>query len=409
MSSSSSRAPRAAVVGGGLAGLAAAMYLARAGHPVRLYDKARDLGGRARTRQIAGFRFNLGPHALYAGGAARAVLDELGVRWTGSKVGGGGAIAVRDGRVHTMPVGMVSLLTTGLLGLGGKLEAARVLARLGAVDTEALAGTTLSAWLDGAVRDPTVRQLLEALARIATYSNAPDRVDAGKVVRQMQMAMRGSVYYLDGGWQSLVDDAQRLAEAEGVVIETGRRIDTLAELDADAVVIAADPTTASALVGRDLAPGPAVHAACLDIALDGLPRPRTWFAAGLDAPTYLSVHTRFANLAPEGGAVIHAAKYLAPDSDSRGAREELEALVELAQPGWRGRTVHARFLPDMIVSHAMPAAGPRAAVEQGGGVFVAGDWVGDEGLLSDAALASARRAAELASAHLSTAAEVAAA
>src|SRR6187401_1693422 len=53
------------VVGGGLAGLAVALYLARAGLRVTLHEKSGHCGGRARTRTIDRFHFNLGPHALY--------------------------------------------------------------------------------------------------------------------------------------------------------------------------------------------------------------------------------------------------------------------------------------------------------------------------------------------------------
>ena len=57
------------VVGGGLAGLAASIYLARGGRTVTLFDKRRALGGRAITNLRQGYRFNLGAHAFYRGGA----------------------------------------------------------------------------------------------------------------------------------------------------------------------------------------------------------------------------------------------------------------------------------------------------------------------------------------------------
>jgi NADPH-dependent 2,4-dienoyl-CoA reductase/sulfur reductase-like enzyme len=54
------------IVGGGLAGLTAAVTLARTGRRVTLLEKSEHLGGRAITEQKQGFAFNLGPHALYA-------------------------------------------------------------------------------------------------------------------------------------------------------------------------------------------------------------------------------------------------------------------------------------------------------------------------------------------------------
>lgn len=62
------------VVGGGLAGLAAAAYLARAGRSVTLFEQAAAVGGRARTRKQGAFSLNQGAHALYLGGPAEQVL-----------------------------------------------------------------------------------------------------------------------------------------------------------------------------------------------------------------------------------------------------------------------------------------------------------------------------------------------
>ena len=70
-----------AVVGGGMAGLTAACFLARAGAEVTLFEKAPALGGRAVTRESEGFLFNRGIHALYTGGAASRIFEELGVRY----------------------------------------------------------------------------------------------------------------------------------------------------------------------------------------------------------------------------------------------------------------------------------------------------------------------------------------
>src|SRR5262250_2274614 len=75
----------AAVIGGGLGGLAAAAYLARGGRSVVLYEKASALGGRAMTTTAGEFRFNLGPHALYSASHGIAVLRELGVAFHGSQ------------------------------------------------------------------------------------------------------------------------------------------------------------------------------------------------------------------------------------------------------------------------------------------------------------------------------------
>ncbi|HET9317418.1 MAG TPA: NAD(P)/FAD-dependent oxidoreductase, partial [Vicinamibacteria bacterium] len=77
-----------------------------------------------------------------------------------------------------------------------------------------------------------------------------------------------------------------------------------------------------------------------------------------------------------------------------------EALVDRAQPGWRDEVVERRFVPDLVVTNALVlaredglAGRPGVVVPERPGFFVAGDWVGPEGQLADASLASARAAA----------------
>jgi phytoene dehydrogenase-like protein len=78
---------------------------------------------------------------------------------------------------------------------------------------------------------------------------------------------------------------------------------------------------------------------------------------------------------------------------------ELERLLDLTQPGWRDEVVTRRFLPELTVSGALPSVrweqseGPRGpAVPGTDGLFVAGDWVGPDGMLADRAIQSGKRA-----------------
>src|SRR5215472_3425545 len=72
-------ADQVVIAGAGLAGLTAAATAARAGARVLILDE-KSPGGRARTDEMDGFRFNRGPHAIYTGGGGRKVMNRLGVR-----------------------------------------------------------------------------------------------------------------------------------------------------------------------------------------------------------------------------------------------------------------------------------------------------------------------------------------
>jgi phytoene dehydrogenase-like protein len=412
------------VVGGGLAGLCAAAYLARAGRPVHVFEKAQEIGGRARTLRKNEYSFNQGPHALHRAGKGMEVLRELGIEPAGRSPSASGAYAVAGGVLHTLPVGLLSLLTTGLFRLPAKLEAARLLATIRRIDAEPLQATPLSEWLARSVKHGELRALIAALCRLATYAEDPERQSAGAALAQLQSALAANVLYLDGGWQVLVDALRQAALEAGARVSTGRRVASVeiegravagvrfedgGRIPCAAVIIAAGPEAAA-----DLVPGAAgeplrawaqsavpVRAACLDVALSALPRPRGLFALGIDRPLYLSVHSASARLAPEGGHLVQLAKYLgAEGSDPAADEAELEGLLDLVQPGWREAVVHRRFLPQMVVSNALVTAEgggiagrPGPALPGVSSLFVAGDWVGPDGMLADAALASARQAA----------------
>lgn len=410
------------VIGGGLAGLAAAAYLGRAGRRVTVVEKASAPGGRAITQKKARFSFNLGAHAVYRGGAAWRVLDELGVPRKGGFPAPTGSYAVTNDRLHTLPTGLVSLLTTGLLPLAGKMELGRILASLGSIDAAAHRAATASAWLTANVRSPEARGLIEALFRVSTYAADLEQLSAEVALGQLQIALKMSVLYLDGGWQTMVDALRSIATSAGATIVTDARAEAIdieagaargvriaggTRIAAGAVVIAASPAAASALapkseeLARWAEQAIPVKAATLDIALSKLPNPRASFGLGVDRPLYLSVHSATAALAPEGGALIHVMEYLTPDR--KGDEALLEGLLDRLQPGWRDVVVERRFLPSLTVSNALvTAAGgglagrPGPEVPSISGLYVAGDWVGNEGSLADASLASAKRAAELA-------------
>lgn len=418
---------RVVVVGGGLAGLAAATCAARAGARVTLLEAVGHLGGRARTRREAGLPFNMGPHALYAAGAGMGVLRELGVDPDGWTPPLAGSLARDGGRLHPLPVGFVSLLTTGLLGAGEKLALGRLLAGFARRDTAADRGRPLDAVLEAEMPHPRVRALLRALVRLSTYAHAPDRLCAGAAFAQLQLAQSSGVRYLRGGWQPMVDALAGAAREAGVELRAGARVRAVEHegavralrlagderVPASRVVLALGPAEASALVDAGAHPGLREHAeravparaACLDLGLDRLPDPRRRFALGVDEPTYFSVHSPEEVVAAGQPVVVHVARYLAPGEKPERTRleEEFDTLLDGLQPGWRERVVARRLLVDARVSHGIPTAergglagrpGPR--VDGIRGLLRAGDWVGPEGLIADAALASGRAAGWLA-------------
>jgi len=210
------------IVGGGLAGLSAAVILARAGRTVTIFERRRYLGGRAVTHLRHGYRFNLGPHAFYRNGLGWNVLREIGIPIRGG-IPKPRAIAILGDKRYKLPSSFWSLLTTSLIGFGAKFKFVMLLIRIIRIDAKQYSSMTVSEWIDANATDKSIRQLLDALFRLATYSNRPDLQSAGAALAHLRLALRG-VVYVDEGWQKIVDSLHSAAVAAGVNFVTSSRV-----------------------------------------------------------------------------------------------------------------------------------------------------------------------------------------
>lgn len=398
------------VVGGGLAGLAAGATAQQRGARVVVLD-AHQTGGRARTVEREGFTLNMGAHALYAAGAGMRVLRSLGVPPTGAAPPLARYRALSGGSLHLLPTGPASILRTGVLSGRSKAQLVRVFAGLRSLRPHDLDRVSLDEWLADRHLRPDAEAVVRALVRLSTYSDDTAEFSAGAVVAQLQTASGGGVLYLHGGWTPLIDSLSApLAVRTGVeavgVHALGDGVEvvtTNGTMAAHRVVVAAGgPAAVRRLLPEDPGwgdLGPPVTAACLDLGLSRVPEPG--YLLALDAPLYATVQSPPARQAPAGAAVMAAIRYGARSAAED--RASLEGLVAAAGV-LPDDVVTRRFLAAMTVSGTLPRAASggtagRPAVTSTGvpGVVMAGDWVGPEGLLGDATLASGFAAGLLAS------------
>ena len=415
------------VVGGGIAGLTAAAHIARSGRTVVVLEKSSKLGGRGGAQVTKGVHFNLGPHALYCGGVAMRTLRELGVPFKGAPPSYG-RLLLRDGeQFHTGPTSLKSLLLSRLFTWREKWQLSRLQAVLADIDTREIDSIPLSDWLHSRFGRGNLARFLQLFLRVSTYSADADLISAGAAIDQLRIAREKGVWYLDGGWMTLIDGLRNIVAAgsgqvlagtsvRGVHAESGGVTVSLGDesaIQASVVVLAVDPESAIRLLdlrsdstlARWNERNVPVTAASLDVALSQLPRPERRVAFGLDSPLYYSVHSASARLAQPGVAVLHVARYLSsmPGRDPDDVQDELEAYLDQLQPGWRKLVITKRFLPHLVVSHSLvtaetggTAGRPSVNIPGRPNVFLCGDWVGPEGMLADAAVASAIEAARLA-------------
>ncbi|MGG3573932.1 FAD-dependent oxidoreductase [Bacillus gobiensis] len=410
-----------AIVGGGIAGLTAAIYAAKAGKRTIVLEQQKQLGGRAITNKKQGVYFNLGGHALYKG-EAHETFRELGLRIEGSTPSVD-AYGMWKNQLLTLPMNVSSFIQTPTLSRGGKLEFAKWFIKFGKMDTSIWNQISIRDWIESQLHDPMLRNVFYALLRTSTYVLAPELHVAGPALKQLQRSLKG-VLYLDKGWGTLVEELHELAVQQGVELVTGCKVVAVEHQDQKVhSIICADGTkieasnvilTTPPSISYKLVPHAdqtaldtwkkqaiAVTIACLDVGLRRLPKPKHQFIYGLDQPILFTNQSRdgkprAAILSDDGTQVISLFKYQGPQTDAEQDEEQLEQVLDVVQPGWRNELVTRQYLPKMTVVHDFPhikrIEDPGPAIPEIEGLYVAGDWVSHGELLVDASVASAKRA-----------------
>jgi phytoene dehydrogenase-like protein len=414
-----------AVVGGGLAGLTSSTYLARAGFSVVLFEKSQQIGGRAVTIKKNGALFNLGLHALYQGGAAEQVLNELKVKVEGGAPAFKAGVVWND-RLYAFPGNGISLLTSSLFSVSALLELGRFMIKLGKMDLNHLHPISLQEWTEKTIRDPMVRHFIYAVCRANSFVPDSNSHLAAPGIRQLQRTFKRKAFYVDHGWGSIVEGLEQKALQEGVTIMKRQNVKHIAHngvehaihfadgeaLNVNTVVMATGPRESSKLIEGaertslkrwedDSQP---ILAACLDVALRKLPEPDLNRTAVffLEQPLFLITPSNFSRASEDGSAIVQVVKQLGTGTGETNPKQDekrLEKALDLVQPGWQKEMVARQFLPRMTVVHGFnsvitPAKTIGPAVPEIPGLYVAGDWAGHGEMLVDAAFASGKRAAE---------------
>lgn len=177
------------VVGGGWAGLSAAVTAVKQGHEVHLFESARILGGRARSAHAPALDTELdnGQHILLgAYTATLALMRELGLNpaerflWLPLNVrSADGTVKLRSlpGLPAPLHVAGGLLLARGLTW-EEKLAALRAMSRLRRNEWRSPPGMTVQRWLDTCRQPRRLQQLLWHPLCIATMNTPPEQACA---------------------------------------------------------------------------------------------------------------------------------------------------------------------------------------------------------------------------------------
>lgn len=370
------------VVGGGLAGLVAAVAAAEAGADVRLLETHARLGGRARSTPPP-YVANDGPHVLYADGEFWGWLRRRGLARPYRTLSASAAAGIRfrrDGRPRaTPPPGLLRLLARRRL--------------------RAPMDVDFRGWVT-ATHNESVAASASALMAVVTYTADPGRLSAAFVWERLLRVTNpaGGPRYVVGGWGALVARLEQYARLLDVRIETGSPVTTLPD---GPTVVGTSLPAARVLLGRDLAsPATSGSTMLLDVAVERQ-RGDAFLVSDVDEAGWLEAYSRVdPTLSPDGSVLIRAQRPVREGETRPASLRALEELMELGAPGWRDRM---RWRRDAAAYHrtgALDLPGfrwqDRPAVDQGDGVFLAGDEVAAPGMLAEVSFSSAVTAADAA-------------
>ncbi|MFF4837270.1 FAD-dependent oxidoreductase [Streptomyces sp. NPDC001315] len=373
---------RITVIGGGFAGLTAAITAAEAGLEVTVHEAHHTLGGRARTAD-GPYRTNEGPHALYNGGPHWTWLKQRDLIGPLAPLPPLEAARLRlrhHGALRrTPPFPMLKLL--------------RRTAQQAPVDVDFLTWATERAGEEGA-------RAAANYSAVALFHHDPGALSAAFVQERLRRATKlpPEAHYPRGGWGNVIDRMAGYAWNLGVHVETLSRVDTL-PTDTP-VIVATSLDAARRLLKDDSLTWPSGRTALIDLALRTR-RGDAFAVSDLDAPGWIERFTaQDRSLAPAGEQLLQGQIPLAPRESRADGITRAEQLLDLAFTGWRERVIWRREAVAGGRTGAVDLPGTswrdRPAVDRGDGVYLAGDQVAAPGVLSEVSFNSAVTAVSLA-------------
>ncbi|THE62811.1 NAD(P)/FAD-dependent oxidoreductase [Salinadaptatus halalkaliphilus] len=414
--------PRVAVVGAGLAGLVAARHLAGGGLEVEVLERRATVGGRVRTLERDGYRFDRGFQVLFT--AYPAVRRELDLEALSLRRFAPGAVIAGPNRRSTLgdplgdPAALPATLASRNATLGDKLRVARLQFELRRRPLETVfdrpdesiaaslrsrgfserfLSTFVAPFYGGITLDrslSTSKRVFEyTFGALATGDIAVPAAGMGAIPAQLADHARDVGATLETGAtvESVVDGGD-----DEVTIETGDGSETV-----DAVVVATDPPTASRLTDVDAIPtdgrGCVTQYYRLAGDIDLETGRRLLLNAAESGPNHV---VPLSQVAPEyvpGDATVLSATYLGiPDADDETLAERTrrtlaswypEPVVDEFELLHTDRIPFAQFAQPPGIHDRLPDAR-----DPSGAVYLAGDytrWSSIQG-----AMASGRDAAQ---------------
>ncbi|RCV50697.1 NAD(P)/FAD-dependent oxidoreductase [Marinitenerispora sediminis] len=368
------------VVGGGLAGLVAAIACAEAGARVVLHEAHSTLGGRGRATPPP-YVAHEGAHVFYADGAhwtwlaERGLVGRLGLPPARAALRAGFRL---DGRMSRRPP-------------AGFLRMVLDRRRSAPVDRD------FHGWAAERYGEAAARAAANAIA-VVTYDADTGRLSAAfvwELLRRVFAPRPPAVRWVVGGWAALIGRLADRARELGVGIELDSRV---TEPPTSPAIVATELSSARALLGDASLRWESGHCVMLDLAVRRDARD-SFILFDMDEGGFHECYSaQDPTVAPRGESLFQLDMPVREGEGAAQAHLRLERLTDIAVPGWRDRVTWSRTATARGRTGAIDLPGftwrDRPAVERGDGVFLAGDMVAAPGMRGEISMNSALRAAE---------------
>ena len=372
---------RVLIVGGGLAGLSAALEATSAGHHVVALERAQRIGGRATTQPLDGFAIGYGPHLLMKNGPLHTLATRL------SRV----RLATRPVRPHR-----IEILGHGAIRPTGDVRTA-------ALNKRAMKASDLG------------NPIVQGAHFVSNWGAAKLHQNRLTALNKSQLLVSNE------GWAGLIGRMAAALDEVGVFIECGLDVTRIERgkahlsdgrtIETDAIILACGSKTARRLV-VDMDPDAAdafeslrrTTASVVEVGLDSKPLNTHQIVVDVERSMaivdYFSIQPRLglegSHLAAiaVGGLARDAGPTTFESSEERLAA--LESFLDERALGWREHIIQDGR-QKAITLHESPTEGLTQLTFAEHGIVLAGAWVEQEHCLADAAVASGRKAGRLVS------------
>lgn len=226
------------IVGGGIAGLTAALRLAQAGHRVTLWERGKRLGGQAAAFPVEGNQLEYFYHHLFQSDREIvALIEELGIGdrllWLPSNVG-----YFADGKTYPLN-GAKDLLKLGIIPFHDRVRLGLVTAYLQKVkDWKKFEKVTAESWLKRAIGQRAYEKTWGAQldAKFGRYQSQVAMVWFwGKIwlrtTSRKSPLDQEKLGYIKGSFNVLIDALEARLRQEGVDVHVGRGPSQLIQAD----------------------------------------------------------------------------------------------------------------------------------------------------------------------------------